>query len=49
MGADFYETAEQIKANEREGRPNIGIGEGAVIEGAIVDKNARMVRSPTTV
>jgi glucose-1-phosphate adenylyltransferase len=44
MGADYYETAEEIKVNEREGLPNIGIGEGAVIEGAIIDKNARIGR-----
>jgi glucose-1-phosphate adenylyltransferase len=42
MGADFYETAEELKLNEREDRPNIGIGEGSVIEGAIIDKNARI-------
>jgi glucose-1-phosphate adenylyltransferase len=44
MGADFYEALEEIEANEREGRPKIGIGEGAVIEGAIIDKNARIGR-----
>ena len=44
MGADFYETPAEIKDNEREGRPNIGIGEGSVIEGAIIDKNARIGR-----
>jgi glucose-1-phosphate adenylyltransferase len=44
MGADYYETEKEIVANDREGRPNIGIGEGAVIEGAIIDKNARIGR-----
>lgn len=44
MGADFYETAAEIKDNERESRPNVGIGEGSVIEGAIIDKNARIGR-----
>lgn len=42
MGADSYESEEQLVANAREGRPNIGIGEGSVIEGAIIDKDARI-------
>ncbi|MFZ0547339.1 MAG: sugar phosphate nucleotidyltransferase, partial [Candidatus Promineifilaceae bacterium] len=41
MGADYYETNEEISENERYGRPGIGIGEGSIIEGTIVDKNAR--------
>ncbi|MFN2123168.1 MAG: glucose-1-phosphate adenylyltransferase [Candidatus Promineifilaceae bacterium] len=44
MGADYYESPEELAANEREGRPNVGIGEGAVIEGAIIDKDARIGR-----
>jgi glucose-1-phosphate adenylyltransferase len=40
MGADFYETPEQKVENRRLGRPNVGIGRGSVIEGAIIDKNA---------
>lgn len=44
MGADYYETAQEIEANAYDGRPNMGIGEGAVIEGAIIDKNARIGR-----
>jgi glucose-1-phosphate adenylyltransferase len=42
MGADFYETPEQISADRAEGVPPIGIGDGAVIEGAIVDKNCHI-------
>jgi glucose-1-phosphate adenylyltransferase len=42
MGADFYETPEQKAENRRLGRPNVGIGRGSVIEGAIIDKNARI-------
>jgi glucose-1-phosphate adenylyltransferase len=42
MGADYYEDEKEALANEREGRPRIGIGPGSVIEGAIVDKNARI-------
>jgi glucose-1-phosphate adenylyltransferase len=42
MGADFYETPAQLAANVRGGRPPIGIGDGAVIENAIVDKNCHV-------
>jgi glucose-1-phosphate adenylyltransferase len=42
MGADYYETEEEHRANRRIGRPDIGIGDDCVIEGAIVDKNARI-------
>ncbi|MEX2316852.1 MAG: glucose-1-phosphate adenylyltransferase [Pirellulales bacterium] len=42
MGADFYETPEQLAANQRDGRPPIGIGDRAIIEGAIVDKNCHI-------
>jgi glucose-1-phosphate adenylyltransferase len=38
MGADFYETPDRVRADA----PPIGIGEGTVIEQAIVDKNARI-------
>lgn len=44
MGADFYESEKDMAYNERNGRPNVGIGEGSVIEGAIIDKNARIGR-----
>ena len=42
MGADFYETLEQLKENARNNIPNIGIGDHTTIENAIVDKNARI-------
>jgi glucose-1-phosphate adenylyltransferase len=42
MGADFYETPEQLSADKAAGRPPIGIGDGAVIENAIVDKNCHV-------
>lgn len=42
MGADFYETPADVRENERLGRPSIGIRDGSVIEGAIIDKNARI-------
>lgn len=45
MGADYYETADDRADNRRLGRPEIGIGEGTVIENAILDKNARIGRN----
>lgn len=42
MGADYYETDADRAENRRLGRPNMGIGDGAIIEGAIIDKNARI-------
>ncbi len=42
MGADFYETPDQLAADCRENRPPIGIGDGALIENAIVDKNCHV-------
>jgi glucose-1-phosphate adenylyltransferase len=42
MGADFYETPAQKAENRRLGRPDVGIGHGSVVEGAIIDKNARI-------
>ena len=42
MGADFYETPEQKAENRHLGRPDVGIGRGSVVEGAIIDKNARI-------
>ena len=40
MGADIYETEEQKKLNEEKRVPNLGIGKGAIIKSAIIDKNA---------
>jgi glucose-1-phosphate adenylyltransferase len=42
MGANTYETPEQLAANSREGLPNIGIGRDTLIRGAIIDTNARI-------
>lgn len=44
MGADYYETDEDREENARLGRPDMGIGEGSIIECAIVDKKARIGR-----
>jgi glucose-1-phosphate adenylyltransferase len=42
MGADFYETEEDREENRRLGRPHVGVGAGALIERAVIDKNARI-------
>jgi glucose-1-phosphate adenylyltransferase len=42
MGADYYETEESRAKNRELGRPDVGIGEGSMIEAAIVDKNVRI-------
>jgi len=39
MGADYYETEVQKLQNAEARVPNIGIGRGAIIKGAIIDKN----------
>ncbi len=45
MGADYYETEAEKAEDRRVGLPEIGIGEGAVIECAILDKNVRIGRN----
>jgi glucose-1-phosphate adenylyltransferase len=42
LGSDFYESLESILENEKAGKPKIGIGKNCRIEGAIIDKNARI-------
>ena len=42
MGADYYQTLENMQADRVSGRPWIGVGEGTIIRRAIVDKNARI-------
>ncbi len=42
MGADFYETLDEIVENKSTGHTSVGIGENCVIEDAIIDKNARI-------
>jgi glucose-1-phosphate adenylyltransferase len=44
LGADFYDSLDEIHASEARGLPPLGIGADSVIEGAIVDKNARIGR-----
>ncbi len=45
MGADYYENPEEVGEWWQPGKPNIGIGPDSVIQGAIIDKNARIGRS----
>jgi glucose-1-phosphate adenylyltransferase len=42
MGADGFQSDEEIAADRAAGRPSIGIGDGTRIEGSIVDKNCRI-------
>ena len=42
MGADFYETDEQKTQNQKADVPNVGLGKGCLVRGAIIDKNARI-------
>ncbi|MCB9780740.1 MAG: glucose-1-phosphate adenylyltransferase [Alphaproteobacteria bacterium] len=42
MGADFYESPVRRSGNREAGRPDVGIGQGCVLERVIVDKNARI-------
>ncbi|MDR0457325.1 MAG: glucose-1-phosphate adenylyltransferase [Treponema sp.] len=42
MGADFYENEIQKAQNAEARIPNVGIGPGAIIKGAIIDKNVRV-------
>ena len=42
MGADYFESQEELEADLGSGLPPIGIGRDCLIRGAIVDKNARI-------
>src|SRR5262245_3555585 len=44
IGADRYETDEERAENEKQGRPNLTVGEDTVIERAILDKDCRIGR-----
>lgn len=45
MGADYYETLEEIQQYVGETIPHIGIGSGTLIRRAIIDKNVRIGRN----
>jgi glucose-1-phosphate adenylyltransferase len=42
LGADYYETLEEIGRSSARGVPPIGIGAETIVQGAIIDKNARV-------
>ncbi|MEJ7618475.1 MAG: sugar phosphate nucleotidyltransferase, partial [Pyrinomonadaceae bacterium] len=42
MGADYYQTIDDMMTDMRSGIPPIGIGQDTIIRRAIVDKNARI-------
>jgi len=42
MGADFYQTIEDMRRDHGRNLPRVGIGEGTIIKRAIIDKNARI-------
>lgn len=42
MGADYYQTLDDLELEKRQGLPWIGIGENSFIRRAIIDKNVRV-------
>jgi glucose-1-phosphate adenylyltransferase len=42
MGADYYQSLEEMRSDFSTGKPRVGIGEETIINRAIVDKNARI-------
>lgn len=42
MGADYYQTLEEMRDDLVAGLPRVGIGEGTIVNRAIIDKNARI-------
>jgi glucose-1-phosphate adenylyltransferase len=42
MGADYYESREDLACNREKGLPDVGVGRDCEIRNAIVDKNARI-------
>lgn len=42
MGADYYQSIDDMRAELTAGQPRIGIGEDTIIRRAIIDKNARI-------
>jgi len=42
MGADYYQTLDDIAEDKKNGIPPVGIGKGCNIQNAIIDKNARI-------
>ena len=44
LGNDYYETPERIEVDISQNVPPLGIGDGTIIEKAIIDKNVRIGR-----
>jgi len=44
LGADYYETLDELDRSAARGTPPIGVGEDSIVAGAILDKNARIGR-----
>ena len=42
MGADYYQTFDDMRKDLAKNLPRVGIGEGAIVKRAIIDKNARL-------
>jgi glucose-1-phosphate adenylyltransferase len=42
MGADYYQSIDEMRDEITEGIPHIGIGSNSIIRRAIIDKNARI-------
>lgn len=42
MGADMFESLDEIRGNIERGSPHIGIGQNTIIQKAIIDKNVRI-------
>lgn len=45
IGADRFETDQERQSNRQRGVPDLGIGDGSVIEKAIIDKDCRIGRN----
>ncbi len=42
MGADYYQTIDEMRGDVSSSLPRVGIGEGSLVTRAIIDKNARI-------
>ncbi len=45
IGADKFDMPDDLAANAKKGDPNIGIGDGSIIENAIIDKDCKIGRN----
>jgi len=45
MGSDSYQSAKELSDEQSKGLPPIGIGDGSVLDGVIIDKNCRIGRN----